>query len=405
MRFKYKAITKEGKERKGIIEASSYKTALHILEKYGLFVVSLKEAEKETVLTKNISLKKISDKDITFFTRQLAVMLKSGISPVEALKAQIAQTSNAEFRQKVLTIAEKIEGGSSLSQAFAFFPKVFNRFYTSVIRSGEATGKVAESLNYLAEHLEREYNFRRKIKGAMIYPAFVIVVFVGVIFLASFFIMPKLNQVFESFTGKLPAMTTTVMALSEFVRKGGWILLIFLLLSMFFAPRFIAKSKKAKKAFDNFLLRAPLIGPLQQKIYLTMLAENLSVLIASGLPITQALGIVEGIMENDIYKKIIGETKTKVAKGERISSVFSRYPKYIPPFVVQMVLTGEETGRIDETLKDVVNFYRQEAERTTDNLISLLEPLLILVLGIGVGILAVAVFIPLFKIGMGGMAF
>jgi len=405
MRFKYKATTKDGKARKGTIEASSYKAALYVLEKYGLFVISLKEAGKETVLNKNISFRRISEKDITFFTRQLAVMLRSGISPVEALRAQISQTNNPDFRQKILTIAEKIEGGSSLSQAFSFFPKVFNQFYISVIRSGEATGKVAESLSYLSKHLEQDYNFKRKIKGAMIYPVFVIFVFIGVIFLASFFIMPKLTDIFTSFGNNLPFVTRATITLSGFIRKGGWILLLAIIPIILFLPRFLKKSKKAKAFFDKAILKIPFINELEKKIYLTTFAENLSVLISAGLPITQALGIIEGIINNGVYKKIIAETAEKVAKGERISSVFSRYPDYVPSFVTQMVSTGEDTGRLDEILMDIVTFYRQEVERTTDNLTNILEPLLILVLGIGVAVLAVSVFIPLFNVGMGGMSF
>ncbi len=403
MRFKYKARTKEGKLRKGNIEASSQKSALYILEKYGLFILSLKEVEKESFLEKKILLRRISDKDVMIFTRQLSVMLKSAISPVETLRALVVQIENPEFRDKILTLAEKVDGGSSLSQAFSLFPGVFDQFFISVIRSGEATGKVADSLNYLANHLEREYNLRHKIRGAMIYPAFVILVFIAVIFLSAFFIIPKLTEILKSFGGELPLTTKAIMLFSEFIRKGGWILFLLIIILLFFLPRYLKKNESYKKVYDKILLKLPIIGAFNKKIYLTRFAENFSVLISAGLPITQALKIVKGIIGNFIYKEIIGETESKVSRGEKISSVLVQYPEQIPSFVLQMVSTGEETGRLDETLLDIVNFYRQEIERTTDNLTSILEPILILFLGIGIAVLAISVFIPLFKIGLGGM--
>jgi len=404
MKFSYKARTKEGKIQRGTIETSSRKAALGILEKYGFYVTSLKERSRERFLGKEISLvRRISQKDIAIFTRQFAVMLKSAIPPVEALKAQVAQTGNSKFREKILKMAESIETGSALSQAFSLYPKVFNPFYVSIIKSGEATGKVGDSLNYLADHLESDYNLYQKIKGAMIYPVFVVMVFVAAFFLVTFFIVPKLTEILKDFGGKLPLVTRLLIFLSGFVRKGGWILILLILGGLFFLPQYLKRSRQTNKFYDKISLKVPVLGDFNKKIYLTKFAENLSVLISAGLPITQALKITRDIIDNSIYKNIIKEAEERVARGERISSVLSEHPKQIPPFLCQMISTGEKTGRLEETLMDVVNFYRQEIERTTANLTSILEPVLILVLGIGVAILAISIFIPLFKIGMGGV--
>jgi len=403
MKFNYKARTKGGKLQKGSIDASSREAALHTLEKYELFIISLNEAGKENIFSRNITLGRISPDDIAIFTRQLSVMLKAGISPVKALRAQVAQIENPDFREKIVKIAEKVEGGSSLSQVFSLFPKVFNQFFVTVIKSGEATGKVADSLNYLADHLERENALRKKIKGAMIYPAFVIAVFIGVIFLAAFFIIPKLTEVLKVFEGDLPWSTKAVMYFSDFIKGGGWIFLLLLVIVIFLLPRFVKKSEKYKKIYDKIILKLPIIGNFQKKVYLAQISENLSVLIASGLPITQALNIVEGIVNNTVYKEIVHEAGENVSKGEKISSVLASYPDKIPSFVFQMISTGEETGQLDKTLMDIVRFYRREIEQITDNLSTILEPVLILFLGIGVAILAVSVFIPLFKMGLGGM--
>ncbi len=403
MKFSYKARTKEGSEKTGVIDASSRKTALNILEKYGFYVTSLDQIKKASLLNLKISLfTKVSNKDVVIFTRQFGVMLKSAIPPVKALKAQVSQTRNTTFREKIVTMAEGVETGSSLSQVFSMHPDVFSSFFVSIIKSGEATGKVADSLGYLADHLERDYNLKQKIKGAMIYPAFIIAVFIGAFFLVMFYIVPKLTQILEDFSGDLPISTRAMMALSDFTQKGGWALSFVFIGLLIATPFVLKKSTKAKIFFDKMLLKIPVLGSFFKKIYLVYFAENLSVLIASGLPITQAIGITKDIITNTVYKKILTEAEQRVAKGEKISSVLERYPKEVFSFVTQMTQTGEETGRLENTLKDVVNFYNQEVERTAGNLATILEPALILALGIGIAILAISIFIPLFNIGMGG---
>ena len=262
---------------------------------------------------------------------------------------------------------------------------------------------MADSLSYLADHLEREYNLRQKIRGAMIYPSFVIVVFIAAFFLVTFFIVPRLTEILKAFKGKLPLATRLIIALSEFVRKGGWIVIVALFGFLFFLPRFLKKSKGSRDFYDKISLKIPILRDFTKKIYLVRFCENLSVLIRAGIPITQALKITEGIIESLVYKRIIKEAQTKVARGERISSVFRKYPREIPPFVSQMISTGEETGRLEQTLSNVVDFYRAEIERTADNLTSILEPVLIVILGIGIGVLAISIFIPLFRMGLGGV--
>jgi len=402
MRFTYKARTKEGKIQRGTIEASSRKACLSILEKYGFYVTSLREAGRGGFLMGKISLRRTTTKDIVGFSRQFSVMLKSAIPPVEALRAQVAQTESPDFREKVLKMAEMIETGSALSQAFSLHPDIFDPFFVNIVKSGEATGKVADSLDYLANHLESEYNLHQKIRGAMIYPGFVIMVFIAAFFLVTFFIVPRLTEVLEAFGGELPLTTRAMISLSEFVRKGGWILIPVIFGFLFFLPQYLKRSPKSKNLYDKISLKIPILGDFYKKIYLVRFCENLSVLIRAGLPITQALKITEGIIGSEVYKKIIKEAQERVARGEKISSVFAQYPECVTTFTTQMISTGEETGKLDQTLMNVVNFYRAEIERTTDNLTNILEPVLIVILGIGIAVMAVSIFIPLFQMGMGG---
>jgi len=403
MKLFYKARTKQGEVRTGNIEAKDKRVALDILEKYGLYVTSLQSIRGGISINLNLSfLNQVSQKDKVMFTRQFGVMLKSAIPPVKALKSQVAQTKNTQFRAKILQMAEGIETGSSLSQVFALHPSVFDPFFVSIVKSGEATGKVADALGYLADHLEKEYNLRQKVRGAMIYPAFIVAVFIGAFFLVTFFIVPKLTQILKDFAGKLPLSTKAMMALSDFVRGGGWIVLLLLIGLLFVAPIILKKLNRTKRFYDAMLLKLPVFGSFFKKVALVQFCENLSVLIKAGLPITQALSITKNIVSNTIYKEIIQEVENRVAKGEKISVVLESHEKNVFPFIIQMISTGEETGRLESVLSDVVSFYQEEIERTAQNLTTLLEPFLILSLGIGIAIMAISIFVPLFKIGMGG---
>ena len=407
MKFLYQSRTKQGEEKKGIIEADSKKTALETLEKYGFFVTSLKE-ENQQRLKKNINIKipfikEVPQKEIVAFTRQLSVMLKSAIPPLQAIKAQSNQMKNQKFREILFRMTQSIEMGSPLSQAFGLYPNVFNQFFVSMIKSGEATGKVSDSLSYLADHLEEDYNFNQKVMGAMIYPAFIVFALVAAFFLAIFFILPKMKEILESFSGNLPWATKLILNLSDFIMGGGWVIIMFFIAVLAVLPVILKKNKEAKIIYDKVILKMPILGKFFSKVYLVRFTENLSVLISSGLPINQALNITYDIVGSTVYKKIIKEISDRVARGEKISAVVLEHQNRIPPFVTQMIATGEETGKMDETLMDAVRFYRQEIERTADNLTAIIEPVMIMVVGVAIAIFAIAIFIPLFKIGMGGM--
>ena len=231
----------------------------------------------------------------------------------------------------------------------------------------------------------------------------VVIVTLAVFFLVMFFIVPRLTSLLKELTQELPLSTKAMMALSDFIKGGGWVLILGLFGCLFLIPQYLKNSQKGKDFWDRISLKLPIVGDFYKKIYLSRFAENLSVLIAAGLPITQALKITANIIDNSFYKKIIEKTEENVARGETISSVLSKYPEQVPPFFTQMVSTGEETGRLEDTLKDVVNFYKGDIDRFINNLTKILEPILILFLGGIVGLLAISVFIPLYQIGLGGI--
>lgn len=402
MKFNYQVRTQQGQAQTGVVEASSKEAALSVLQKHGLFVTYLEEAKAPLFARRVEFLQRISRKDMVMFSRQLAILFKSNVPVVEALNTLSEQTKNPKLRESIEKITENVEGGTPLSQSLDDFPEIFSPFYISTVKSGEASGKLADVLNYLADHLEREYNFYSKIIGAMIYPAFVLFVFVIILILMMIFVVPALFQVLGETGQELPAITKITVALSNVLLKWWWILLILLFASIFSLIKFV-KSKTGKKTIDGVAIKLPIFGEFFKKIYLTRLAENLSTLVSSGLPIVQALEICGEIVGNDVYRTLIFKTRDGVRKGEPISGILIKHPEVFPPLFVQMVVVGERTGHLDTALTNVVSFYQKDVEHTLDSFISFLEPLLIIGLGLVMVWAVIAFLLPIWQIGAGGM--
>jgi len=396
MKYLYQARSKEGKIETGTVEASSKEAAAILLQKYNIFVTSVKEQSPLILRSENISfLNKINKKDLAIFSRQLAVMLQSRVPVTQSLKSLAVQLKNPSFKEKVLKIAQLVEEGNPLSDAFGTFPEVFSVFYVSLIKTGEASGKISESLNYLSDHLEREHDLSSQITGAMIYPAFVIAVLLIVIPMVIIFVMPKLVDLLKQTTAKPPMFTQIMISFYSFLGNDGWILIVgFFFLVVFMIYYF--RTKKGKLLYQEWSLKMPVIGGFLKKTFLIRFAENVSTLIGAGLSINTALKITKETVGNSVYQKIIGETEARVSEGEKISSVLVKYPDYAPPFVVQMIEVGEETGTLDKTLMQIVNFYNKEVKRSVETFTALLEPVLIIFLGAAVALLAISVIEPLY---------
>jgi len=398
MKFNYQARTQDGQVQSGVVEASSRDVAIDLLQRQNLFVTLLEEISKPPVYAKRIAIfEKISNKNIVLFSRQLAIMFRSKIPLVEALQVLAEQEiENIEMKDRILTISGEVEGGTSFSDALAQFPKMFSPFYVAMVKAGEASGKLSESLDYLAEHLEKEYRLTSKIQGAMIYPILVLFFVVLVILAMVFFIIPNLTQVLKETGQEMPLPTVIIIGLTDFIRK--WFLAIFAAgFGFFFYLARYYESQEGKMFFDKLLLKLPSIGPFLKMFYLSRFAENLSTLISGGLPIAQALDITADIVDNAAYREIILNTREGVKRGDSIFSVLRTAPEIFPPMFYQMVSVGERTGTLDKSLMDVVDFYQEETERMIENLLSSLEPLLIMFLGLVVGGLMFAVLMPMYK--------
>ena len=398
MRFNYQARTKIGKIQTGIVEASNREAAFNVLKSHDLYPTLLDEINVPFYARRLGVFQRANKKDVVVFSRQLSIMLKSNIPIVESLKTISQQETKQDFKEKLIKITELIKGGKSLSESLATYPKLFSSFYISMVKSGEVSGKLTDVFIYLADHLEKESNFHSKIKEAMIYPVFVLVVFLAAVSLILMYVIPKLSTVLKQNGTKLPLITKIVLSFSNFLRNNWLLVIVGIILATVILILFF-KSKKWKKFFGKYSLRTPLLGSFLKKYYLSRFALNLSTLISGGIPIDKAMEITGDIVGNNEYKKIILAAKDGVEKGETISSVLLNYPNLINPIFYQMVAVGEKTGNLDSSLNNVVEFYKQEIDRELDIFIQLLEPVFIILLGIVVGGLMAAVLIPLYSIG------
>jgi len=396
MKYNYQARTKTGEIQTGVVEASSREAALLLLQKYGFYVTYLGEIKVPFYAQKVKIFQRISQRDIVLFSRQLSMMFASRVSLAEALRTLSSQTKNLDLRGTILDISEEVEGGSSFSNALSRHPKIFSQIYISMVKAGEASGKLSETLNYLADYLEREYYLASRIKGALIYPALILLVTFLVLVLMIFLVIPNLKSVILATGAEIPKSTRIIIALSDFFKKSGLFLILGFFLFSFLIFQYY-KTKEGKNLFDRVFLRLPLIGSLLQLIYLSRFAENLSTLISGGLMIAQALELTAYTVGNSIYQKAILKTRDEVRKGIPISSILSLFPEIFPPVFIQMILVGEKTGVLDASLMQIANFYQREVGRDVDSLISILEPLLIIILGVIVGGIMLSVLMPLYQ--------
>jgi len=282
-----------------------------------------------------------------------------------------------------------------MSDAFAEYPEIFSSFYINLMKSGEASGKISESLFYLSDHIEREHDITSQVKNAMIYPIFVISVLVVVVLIVMFGVMPRIADLLKETTTKPPLFTTLMLGFYSFLQNYGWILLIAFFLMVAFIIAYF-RTQEGRKKYDKLLLDVPFLGDVLKKVYLIRFAESVSTLIFAGLSINETLKITADTIENYVYKNIVKETEESVSKGDKMSSILQTHPKYVPPFVIQMLEVGEETGKLDKTLMEIVNFYQKEVKRAVEVFTSMLEPVLIIILGVIVSLLAISVLSPLY---------
>ncbi len=401
MLFYYQARTEEGGEKTGTIEAASYDLAVSSLQRRGFIIVKLESAEERAPQWKKFLsyFEKIKDRDIVIFSRQLSTLFSAKVPVVDALRILITETSNESFKAKLTDIADDIQGGLPISQALSRHPDAFSNFYVQMVRSGEESGKLDEILNYMADYLERSYDLASKARNALIYPAFVLSAFLIVITIMLVVVVPKLSSIILELEQNVPFYTKAIIGLSDFLRTFGVFFLVILALGVIFVWRY-RLTPSGRKAMSRLQLSIPILKDLYRQIYLARFADNLQTLLSGGVGVARSLEISADVIGNEIYSEIIKEARDAVKGGSPISAALARYED-VPPLVSQMIRIGEETGKLNQILSTLSRFYTREVNNTLERMVSLIEPALILFLGLGVGVIVAAVLVPIYSISAG----
>ncbi len=394
--FRYKARDEQNKTVGGVVQAASREVAAEILTDEGLTILSI-ELEEASLWQRSLKiLKRVKIKDLVIFSRQLSVIVSATIPLVQGLKILIQQTENDFFKTIISEVADDVEGGAKLSAALARHPEVFSNFYTSIIKSGETSGKLDEVLNYLADQQEKDYDTISRVRGAMIYPIFILCGLVVVGTMMMIFVIPNLTEILAESGTELPLSTKILIGTSNFLTNFWWLLFLGII-GLVIALKFILKTSKGQYFWDLLKLRLPVFGKLFQKIILVRISRSLYTLMSGGVPISKSLEIVAEVTGNVIFKELILETAREVEGGNSIASAFLK-SKEVPAMVSQMLNLGERTGRLDEILEKLTDFYSREIKNMLDNLSSLLEPMILMAMGIAVGLLVSAIILPMYDL-------
>lgn len=397
MLFSYKALDTDGHEREGTVEALSMDVAVSTLQRRGLIVSSIEPATKKSILQADISFfKTVSNKDIVILSRQIATLFEAQVSALRVFRLLAAEVDNKYLSEILTRVADDLQGGSPISQALARHPKIFSRFYVNMVKSGEESGKLSDTFSYLADYLDRTYEVLSKAQNALIYPAFVIVTFVVVMALMLTLVIPNVSKILVDSGQEIPIYTRIVIALSDFVVSFGPFLLIGLVVAGFFGYRAL-KTSEGRLFFDGLKLGIPYVGNLYEKLYLSRIADNLSTMLASGVPVVEAVEITASVVGNAVFERVLHAVADDVKGGSSISDALDRHEE-VPGIMIAMIKVGEETGELGSILSTLAKFYRREVTTAVDTLVDLIEPLMIVALGLGVGILLSAVLIPIYNL-------
>jgi len=398
MKFKYQARNKQGELQVGFVEAPSRDGAISVLTSHDLFVLSIEEQEKRGIRQELFRfLNRVKVKDLMIFTRQLATLIESQLPLDNALRTLYQQTTNLILKEATFQIVQDVESGLALSQALERQKPIFSDFYVSMIRSAEVTGHLEEAMVFLAGYIEKEAQWKSKITSAMIYPALLLGMFVIVSIVMVVVVFPKIAPVFEESGVALPFISRALLAGGNFILNWWWVVILVAAGVIFIAVDYF-NSREGKAVGNQLVLSIPVIGELFRKMYIARFAQSLSVLVKGGIPLTQSIEIAGDTIGNVVYGEILSTVANGVREGALLSQLLLSYTKYFPIMVGQMTAVGETTGRIDEMMNKIAAFYETEVDDMMGNLSELLQPILILVIGVGVGLLFASILLPIYNL-------
>ena len=398
MEFNYKAKTQTGEIAEGTIDAPDENIAVDILHGKGYVVLSLTPLKKD-LFSSDVSqiISRPNIKDVVIFTRQLSTLVDADMPISEGLRTLAKQMEKPAFRKIISGVSEAVEAGSLLSSGLAAYPKLFSSFYIRLVQSGEISGKLHESLNYLADYLERSRGINSKIRGALAYPAFVVFALVVVTFIMVIYVLPQLLSIFkEAGVEGLPLTTRLLIWFTNFVNTYLYYLMSGLFVLIYVGWAYV-RTPAGRKWIDNAKIKFPSLGIVIRNLYLARIAESLSTLIKAGIPILDVIRITSDLVGNENYKNIMLAAEENVRGGGTISEVLVKYEE-MPPLFTSMVAIGEKTGKLDFMLQHISKFYKSESDNTIDNISQLIEPVLVLILGFGVAVLVSSILLPIYNL-------
>ncbi len=394
MLFSYKIVTKEGRETVGDIEALNQDVAVNSLQRSGAVVVSIGPVAKKNFFEYDINIfSRITLKDIAISSRQIATLLEAHVPALKTFRLLAAESEKPVLRSKFAEIADDIQNGVSISDALYKHPSAFSDFYVNMVRGGEESGKLSETFLSLADYLERTYEILAKARGALIYPIFVLSTFVVVMILMLTLVIPKLSEIIIASGQDMPFYTIAVIGMSSFLINYGALVLVIIILALLIIWKYIRGTNILARA----KLQLPAIGNLYQTLYLSRISDNMHTMLTNGISMVRAVEITASVVDNPIYKQILTETVGAIKGGVPLSVALSGRVE-IPSIMIQMIKVGEETGELGGILGKLTVFYQREVTNAINTIVSLIEPVMIVLLGIGVGGVLAAVLVPIYQI-------
>lgn len=398
MLFSYKAIDQNNASREGTVDATNIDAAIATVQKRGYTVVSIEPMEEQRSFA-DIEIdwfQRISNKEVVILSRQIATLFDAQVSALRIFRLLAAEAENPQLQKVLSDVADDLQAGSSISRALSAHPDVFSSFYVNMVRSGEETGSLEKAFGYLADYLDRSYAVVTKARNALIYPAFVIGVFVLVMGLMLTLVIPRISQILTDSGQELPIYTKVVIGISTVLTNYIGVILVLLAFAGVGIWRFV-QTDIGKRTVDESKITIPYVGDLFQKLYLTRICDNLATMLGSGISMVQALEVTAEVVDNVVYREIVQNTLIEVKGGRSFADAIAEYPE-IPGVLSQMAKVGEETGNLGDILTTLAQFYQREVNNAVDTLIGLIEPMMIVLLGLGVGTLLASVLMPIYSL-------
>lgn len=394
--YRYSGRSTEGKFSKGTVTATNKAAAISKLRKQGVNPREIEESK--SILHKELSLAtSVNSQDFVIYCRQFATLIRAGVSIVESTKILAEQTGSKPLAKALIAVEEEIRSGISFSDAANKFSKVFPPLFVNMIRSGEATGNMDDTLDRMAVYFEKQFNTKKKVQSALTYPLVILFLTVVVALFLLLYLVPSFMEMFNSFDAELPLITKITIAFSDWLKSYWWIMFLLIAVVVIGFSYFYKKNEQFSYGVHYVLLKMPVFGTLLQKSAIARMMRTLSSLFSSAVPILQALTIVEKVVGNPVISKVVGESRSSLERGSSLSAPLEK-SWIFPPLVTQMTSIGEETGSLDLMLSKIADFYEDDVDRTVDTLKSLIEPLMILFLAGVVGFIVAAIMMPMFSL-------